>query len=238
MLVVAGPGNNGGDGFVAARLLAAAGRAGRPSLLLGDPARLRGDAATAFGRWTGPTLPRRAAAPDAAVIIDALFGAGLDRAVAGPAAALVAAMNASPAPVVAVDLPSGLPADTGRPLGPVVEAAATVTFFRRKPGHLLYPGRALCGRVTARRHRHPRHRPRRDRARGLREHPRALGATLYRPPAPEAHKYRRGHAVVVSGRHGPHRRRPARRRRRAPRRRRARHPRERRPTRSRSTPPT
>ena len=57
-------------------------------------------------------------------------------------------MNAGPAPVLAVDLPSGLAADTGAPLGPVVRAAATVTFFRKKPAHLLYPGRALCGRLT------------------------------------------------------------------------------------------
>ena len=78
-------------------------------------------------------------------MIDALFGAGLDRPVEGAAAALVAAMNAGPAPVLAVDLPSGLHADTGRPLGAAVRAAATVTFFRKKPGHLLYPGRGLCG---------------------------------------------------------------------------------------------
>src|SRR6188472_2058731 len=97
VLVVAGPGNNGGDGFVAARLIAAAGRP-VSVLLLGDPARLRGDAATAFGRWSGPTLPATTALPDAAVIIDALFGAGLDRAIEGAAAALVAAMNAAPAP--------------------------------------------------------------------------------------------------------------------------------------------
>ena len=94
VLVVAGPGNNGGDGFVAGRLLAAA---GRPVgvLLLGDPARLRGDAATAFGRWTGPTLPVTTPLPDAAVIIDALFGAGLNRAIEGAAAGLVAAINLS-----------------------------------------------------------------------------------------------------------------------------------------------
>ena len=101
--------------------------------------------------------------------------------------------------MVAVDLPSGLPADTGRPLGPVVEAAATVTFFRRKPGHLLYPGRALCGRVTVADIGIPAARPRRRSPRAPSRTPPRSGAALYRPPAPEAHKYRRGHAVVVSG---------------------------------------
>ena len=78
VLVVAGPGNNGGDGFVAARLLQAAGREVTVALL-GDPARLRGDAAIAFDRWPGPTTPAGLPLPPAALVIDALFGAGLDR---------------------------------------------------------------------------------------------------------------------------------------------------------------
>ena len=127
VLVVAGPGNNGGDGFVAARRLMAAGRAVSVSIF-GDPGRLKGDAALAFERWPGETRPAATPLPEAALVIDALFGAGLDRPVAGPAAALVEAMNAGPAPVLAVDLPSGLDSETGRPLGATVRAAATVTF--------------------------------------------------------------------------------------------------------------
>jgi hydroxyethylthiazole kinase-like uncharacterized protein yjeF len=195
VLVVAGPGNNGGDGFVAARRLMAAGRPVTVAVL-GDPARLRGDAAVARDRWGGPTVAAAPPLPEAAVVVDALFGAGLDREVAGPAAALVAAMNAG-FPVVAVDVPSGLHADTGRPLGAAVRAAATVTFFRRKPGHLLYPGRGLCGPVTLADIGIP--------ASVLAEiAPKAFENTpalwpAFRPPGPEDHKYRRGHAIVVSG---------------------------------------
>jgi len=197
VLVLAGPGNNGGDGFVAARLLAGAGRPVR-LMILGDPSRLRGDAAIAAGRWHGPVEPAATPLPEAAVIVDALFGAGLDRPLDGAAAGLVAAINAHPAPVVAVDVPSGLVADDGAPRGPCVEAAATVTFFRLKPAHLLYPGRALCGRVTLA-------------DIGIPEGvlagigPRAFenGPALWRAALPrpgwDAHKYRRGHALVVSG---------------------------------------
>ncbi len=198
VLVVAGPGNNGGDGFVAARRLAAAGRT-VTVLLLGDADRLRGDAATAFARWPGATLPAALPLPPAAVVIDALFGAGLDRPVTGLAAGLVAAMNDGAAPVVAVDLPSGLAADTGLPLGPTVRAAATVTFFRLKPGHLLYPGRALCGHITLADIGIPASVLDAIAPRTVENGPDLWGA-LYRPPAPEGHKFRRGHAVVVSGR--------------------------------------
>ncbi|HRO13089.1 NAD(P)H-hydrate dehydratase [Amaricoccus sp.] len=197
VVVVAGPGNNGGDGFVAARRLAAEGR--EVTLLLhGDPARLKGDAATAQFRWPGPTRPAELPFPPAALVIDALFGAGLDREITGPAAQLVAAMNADPAPVLAVDLPSGLHADTGRPLGTAVEAAATVTFFRRKPGHLLYPGRRLCGRLTVADIGIPAAVLAGIAPRAWENTP-ALWGALHRPPDPEGHKFTRGHALVVSG---------------------------------------
>jgi hydroxyethylthiazole kinase-like uncharacterized protein yjeF len=196
VIVVAGPGNNGGDGFVAARRLAGAGRE-VAVLLHGDPARLKGDAATAFFRWAGTTAPATLPLPPAALVIDALFGAGLDREVTGPAADLVVAMNRG-APVLAVDLPSGLNADSGRPLGTAVRAARTVTFFRRKPAHVLYPGRALCGQVTLADIGIP--------ASVLEviapatfENGPALWPAACRPPDAESHKYRRGHALVVSG---------------------------------------
>src|SRR3954471_11087564 len=108
ILVVAGPGNNGGDGFVAARILAERGYPLRV-LLVGAREKLKGDAATAAHRWTGPTesaTPEAVAGAD--VIIDALFGAGLDRPVEGVAAAVIAAMNGARVPVIAVDLASGV----------------------------------------------------------------------------------------------------------------------------------
>ena len=107
-------------------------------------------------------------------------------------------MNASPAPVLAVDLPSGLHADSGRVLGTAVEAAATVTFFRRKPGHLLYPGRALCGRLTVADIGIPGS-VLADIAPRAFENTPALWRGSFRPPRPDDHKYRRGHALVVSG---------------------------------------
>ncbi len=118
--VVAGPGNNGGDGFVAARHLAAAGFRVRVCLI-GAPDKLKGDAAWAAGRWGGAV----ASAPDladAAVIIDALFGAGLDRPVSGDALAAIEAMNAAGCPIVAVDLASGINGTTGAVMGAAVRA--------------------------------------------------------------------------------------------------------------------
>ena len=145
--VVGGPGNNGGDGFVAARLLAERGLDIRV-LLLGEREKLNGDAAAAAARWAGPTAP---ALPDALrpddLVIDALFGAGLERAVDGPARAMIEAMNGAGAPIVAVDLPSGINGTSGAVMGEAVKATQTVTFFRRKIGHVLLPGRLHCGPV-------------------------------------------------------------------------------------------
>src|SRR5712691_10485551 len=113
VVVVAGPGNNGGDGFVAARLLAERGFPVRVALL-GDTDKLKGDAGEAARRFGGAVEPASARSLDGAgVVIDALFGAGLDREVAGPARQMIAAMNASGAPIVAVDLPSGINGSTG-----------------------------------------------------------------------------------------------------------------------------
>ena len=144
-LVLAGPGNNGGDGYVAARLLE---RAGWPVAVAAlAPPRPGGDAAAAAARWRGPTLPfAPAEARRAELVVDAVFGAGLARDLEGAVAETLAA--AASAPLLAVDVPSGLDGETGAVRGFAPQAALTVTFFRRKPGHLLLPGRELCGAVT------------------------------------------------------------------------------------------
>ena len=145
LVIVAGPGNNGGDGFVAARHLAERGYAVRVSFV-GDKKRLKGDAAMAAEQWSGPVEPASPVSlTDCDIIIDALFGAGLDREVEGLPRAMIKAMNAAATPVVAVDLPSGINGTTGAVMGVAVNATRTVTFFRRKTGHVLLPGRLHCG---------------------------------------------------------------------------------------------
>jgi NAD(P)H-hydrate epimerase len=147
--VLCGPGNNGGDGFVIARRLSEAGWSVRLALL-GEPAALKGDAAHHAGLWAGPV---EALEPqvldDAGLVVDALFGAGLSRPLEGAAAAVVERLAGLDAAVVAVDMPSGVSGDDGQPLGETfVRAELTVTFFRKKPGHLLLPGRLLCGETV------------------------------------------------------------------------------------------
>lgn len=198
VVVVAGTGNNGGDGFVAARVLAQRGFRTR-LMLAGELARLNGDAALAAKAWKGPVEPAQASAlGEADVVVDALFGAGLDRAVEGPPRALIEAVNAQPAPVVAVDLPSGVNGTTGAVLGVAVKAAQTVTFFRKKPGHLLLPGRLYCGAIAVAEIGIP------DSVLAqimplTFENTPALWRAQFPLPRQDGHKYDRGHAVVVSG---------------------------------------
>jgi ADP-dependent NAD(P)H-hydrate dehydratase / NAD(P)H-hydrate epimerase len=195
--VVAGPGNNGGDGFVAARILAERGYRVRV-LVAADLDRLKGDAALAAQRWQGPSARAAPAAlMPADVVIDALFGAGLDRPVEGNARALIEAMNGASC-VHAVDLPSGINGTTGAVMRVAVEATETVTFFRRKIGHVLLPGRLHCGNVRVAEIGIP--------ARALEAiAPRtwinapSLWARSFPVPRVDGHKYARGHAVVVSG---------------------------------------
>src|SRR3954451_3112089 len=147
IVVVAGRGNNGGDGFVAATELVARGRS-VSIILLCERDTLQGDAALAARGWKGPVLPCNAMAiGHPALIIDALFGAGLNRSVKGDPHDMIEAINANGAPVLSVDLPSGVNGTTGAVMGAAIRAVETVTFFRRKPAHLLLPGRIHCGRV-------------------------------------------------------------------------------------------
>ena len=151
VVVVCGRGNNGGDGFVVARHLRRA-RVPVEVWLAVRPEEVRGDAARMLAAWRRARGAVRAlAAPAdvealarrlarAAAVVDALFGTGLNAPVAGVAAAVIAAINACGAPVLAVDIASGLSADTGAPLGAAVRATVTATFGYPKVGQLMYPG--------------------------------------------------------------------------------------------------
>ena len=196
--VLAGPGANGGDGFVAARLMAEAGL--EVSLFhLSSGARVDAMTATAIADFKGAVAPLSRFSPEGYdLVLDALFGAGLSRPVSADVATVIALTRDSGVPVVAIDLPSGVSGLSGAVLGAAFEAALTVTFFRRKPGHLLHPGRALCGTVvvgdigieT-------------DVLEGIQPKTFANGPGLWsdllRGPTADGHKYDRGHAVVFSG---------------------------------------
>jgi ADP-dependent NAD(P)H-hydrate dehydratase / NAD(P)H-hydrate epimerase len=189
-LVLCGPGNNGGDGYVAARLLA---QEGWPvaTAALAPP---RGDdAEAAAAAWHGPTAAFTLAAVErAALVIDAVFGAGLARDVDGRAAdALRAARR-----LVAIDVPSGLDGATGAVRGFAAQAALTVTFFRLKPGHLLLPGRELCGDIVLADIGLPAAVLKTVRPRAVANLP---GNWRLPRPTPEGHKYSRGHVTVVGG---------------------------------------
>jgi len=194
--VLCGPGNNGGDGFVAARVLRERGYSVSVALL-GSREALKGDAAEAAARWNGPIWPLSTAfAEDANVVIDALFGAGLSRRLEGVAADVATSLEGRR--VVAVDVPSGVDGSTGEVTGPAVMAERTVTFFRRKPGHLLLPGRIHCGltRVVD-----IGIKPEVLPQIGVSTFANAPGLWLAQYPRPKltAHKYSKGHAVVISG---------------------------------------
>ncbi|WP_300302470.1 NAD(P)H-hydrate dehydratase [Ferrovibrio sp.] len=198
VLVLCGPGNNGGDGFVAARLLAAAGR-NVAVMLLGEVSVLRGDAAVMAKQWTGlVAMPAPALVAGHDVIVDALFGAGLGKPLSGAALALVEAVNASGKPIVAVDLPSGLHGDDGQPRGVAIRATRTVTFFRPKPGHLLLPGRQLCGHLHVADIGIPA-----DVLNAIKPRQWQNDPALWRAALPalrvDGHKYARGHVLVRGG---------------------------------------
>ena len=198
VVVLCGPGNNGGDGYVAARALV---RAGVPVAIhvVGDPGRLDGDAARAHADCGLPTASVADYLPQQGdVVVDALFGAGLARPIEGVAAACLDRVSRSGVPVVAVDLPSGVSGASGKILGTAARAQETVTFFARKPGHLLMPGREMCGELTVV-------------DIGIPSRFAAIASGAVRENGPQAwrsklpsvdgsaHKYTRGHLGVFSG---------------------------------------
>lgn len=195
VLVLAGPGNNGGDGFVAARHLMRNGREVRVALL-GPREALAGDAALAAARWSGPVHPFESDLLDGAgIVVDAVFGAGLSRPLPPDVVALFNAVRVRGLPSVAVDLPSGVDGDTGVESPGVLPAEVTVTFHRLKPAHVLFPGRALAGEVVLA-----------DigiTASSVTGQAFLNGPAVWREQVRrldwQSHKYLRGHAVVVGG---------------------------------------
>ena len=197
-LVLCGPGNNGGDGFVAARVLAEASWS-VDLALLGSVDRLKGDAAHMAGLWTGPVEPlNEAVVRGHDVIIDAIFGAGLARPVEGVAAAVIDAANQSTALRVAVDVPSGIDGESGQVLGVALKADVTVTFFRKKPGHVLLPGRLQCGVVDLVDIGTPADVLDHIRPQTWVNDP-AIWLQHWPWPTLGGHKYSRGHSLIVSG---------------------------------------
>ena len=191
-LVLAGPGNNGGDGYVAARYLEQAGwPVAAAALETPSPGTA---AAAAAARWHGPMVAFGAAeAARAGLVVDALFGAGLTRPLAQEVTQLLRAVQA---PLVAVDVPSGLDGATGQVLGYAPQAALTISFFRLKPGHVLLPGRALCGDTLLADIGLPEAVLAGIAPRCWRNHP-----SLWPLPGLEvsAHKYTRGHLTILAG---------------------------------------
>lgn len=201
-LVLCGPGNNGGDGFIIAKGLE---EEGWPVVVacLVSPGDLEGDAKLAYEEWIlaakTPVLAAFAAelAQKADLIVDAVFGTGLARDVVSPVADIIRAADERGLPVVAVDCPSGVRGDDGQIAGTAFYASLTVTFHKKKPAHLLFPGRGLCGEIVVA-----------DigiedgadeGADIIHENDPALWLDSFPWPELDAHKYRRGHTVVTSG---------------------------------------
>jgi NAD(P)H-hydrate epimerase len=199
--VLCGPGNNGGDGFIAAETLRAAGYR-VIAYAVRSKSDYAGDAARAASLWQGdirtPDPSIFAALDESAIVVDALFGIGLDRALEGQVAAVIEAVNASPATVIAIDIASGVHADDGRVMGVAIDADLTVTFNWRKRGHLLLPGAVQCGEILVA-----------DVGFGGADlsaanpscwlNGPALWSAHYPIPKRNDHKYRRGHAIIAGG---------------------------------------
>ncbi len=198
VLVLCGPGNNGGDGFVAARHLHNAGWPVRLGLM-GSRDRLAGDAARHAALWPGKIEPLSTdLLQGAELAVDALFGAGLSRPVTGLPALLLQTLAERGIPLCAVDVPSGLDGASGLVLGTAAPADITVTFFRKKPGHVLMPGKLLCGEVILADIGIPDSVLMQVLPAVFENHP-SLWLDIFPWPRADAHKYQRGHVLVVGG---------------------------------------
>lgn len=201
ILVLCGAGNNAGDGYVVARLAARAGMDVEVVSLV-DPGKLVGDARTAWQNWhsLGRQLGRFSVdlLAKADVVVDALLGTGLVRDVEGQWADVIREVNAADVPVIAVDIPSGLSADTGRVAGIAIEADATVSFIGLKKGLLTHHGVDHCGElvfddlsIPQEVYRHVDHQAERMDWRELEQH--------LRPRRASTHKHQCGHVIVMGG---------------------------------------
>lgn len=203
IVVLAGRGNNGGDGYVLARL-AWTQHLDTRLVTVGDHEQLKGEVAEAANAATRARVPESSwngVLPEADIYVDALFGTGLNRAPTGDFPAVIDALNRSGKPVLALDIPSGLMADTGHAPGAVIRAAATITFISLKAGLLTGRGPALTGRLQLA----PLELPSSlgddltPLARQLSFH--QLASWLPRRER-DAHKGRHGHVLIVGGNHG------------------------------------
>jgi hydroxyethylthiazole kinase-like uncharacterized protein yjeF len=195
--VLCGPGNNGGDGYVVARVLSMSGadvhvwsagapKPGSAAALAARDCRVQDRPIEDFKPGSG------------SVVVDALFGAGLNKPIAGGAAQAIERANDANVSRIAIDVPSGLDGLSGQPLGTTFKASCTITFFRKKPGHLLYPGRDLCGALIV-----ADIGIRDDVLAAIRPHCWENAPALWQHLLPvsgeDTHKYKRGHVAVFSG---------------------------------------
>ena len=202
IIVLCGPGNNGGDGFVLARHLDEWGYPVHVRCMV-PIKNLSGDAALAATKWRGKVGEMSSQGFEAsAAIIDCLFGTGLNKPIGGDLIPIVEAANNAGAFILAVDIPSGLSADTGQAIGPCIHADATITFNTKKPGQVIAPGRFLCGgneNIHCVQLSIPDHALDLEEVNTFENNP-ALWGAAYRFCGPQSHKYNRGHMVVLGGR--------------------------------------
>jgi ADP-dependent NAD(P)H-hydrate dehydratase / NAD(P)H-hydrate epimerase len=196
--VLCGPGNNGGDGFVCARYLRERGYQVRLSLA-GRKEELQRDPKEMARRWDEAIEPFSVKSIEGAqAVVDAVYGIGLSRDVSGPVAQVIEEVTARAIPVVSIDVPTGVDGTTGAIRGAAFKAASTITFFRRKTGHVLLPGRLYCGDVRAAEIGIPASVIEQIQPGALANDP-DFWLRFFPKTKVEAHKYDRGHAVVVSG---------------------------------------
>ncbi|WP_421361057.1 NAD(P)H-hydrate dehydratase [Agrobacterium rosae] len=197
-VVLCGTGNNGGDGFVAARALQQSG-ADVAVYLFGDAGKLKGAARQAFEALDSPVDALDRYDPRFGdVVIDAIFGAGLSRDVPDDVDAIIGKVEAASIPVIAIDLPSGLCGRRGVALGRAFRAERTVTFVARKPGHVLMPGRTLCGSVDVFDIGIPQRILKKHCGSIVENHP-GLWMNAFPKANEDTHKFKRGHLTVFSG---------------------------------------